>query len=617
NQLTEDPSNSRQKDLVFVKSFAYVTKVSIPGVERPWLSKSEGFIWPNHNTSRILPAESLMNVTDSSIAVSDSSVTDYDSANESSVCSIPLPPLEKLAAAEHVSGPKTIKNSSPAGKLKNGKSEDDIPLSVVLKELNDLKLQINKNQSSYLRNNKPQHCGFNDHQSDDCVNYPTCEKCGSYDHDTKGYNRIISLRRGIKPRNPQQVIKSFETYGSNVHTTTDHNDNEWFRRGEALQAKKVESSNATKSKTPTKRKPIWYLDSGCSRHMTGLKGYLHKYVEQSGPKVVFGDDSTCTTEEYGSLKCNGIFDEKKGIIFNPKKEVVMIYPQVRDVYVLDLTSSAQQSCFFAKATESLNWLWHKILAHLNFKTINQLVKQNLVIGIPSLVYSKDKPCPSCEEGKHHRATFKTKQTSSIKKYLHLLHMDLFGPVTPGSINHEKYTLVIVDEYSRYTWVYFLKKKSHAPETIISFIKRVENQNDIKVKQLKTDNVFIHNKDHLRKFDEKDDDGDFLGYSLVSKAFKVFNTRRQQTKETYHITFNESTKGDTLEPNIILIPTDPSLCISSIASLAPRDTWSKDKHIELVNIIGNQGAEMLTRAMAKELSAASSHECLFVDFLSEE
>ncbi|GKC91750.1 hypothetical protein Tco_1152399, partial [Tanacetum coccineum] len=102
----------------------------------------------------------------------------------------------------------------------------------------------------------------------------------------------ISLRRGIKPRNPQQVTKSFETCGSTVHTTTDQNDTEWFRRGEALQAKKaeafqskkIESSNANISKTPTKK------------HMTGVKSYLHKDVEQPGPKVVFEDDSTCITK---------------------------------------------------------------------------------------------------------------------------------------------------------------------------------------------------------------------------------------------------------------------------------------------------------------------------------
>ncbi|GKC16755.1 retrovirus-related pol polyprotein from transposon TNT 1-94, partial [Tanacetum coccineum] len=241
------------------------------------------------------------------------------------------------------------------------------------------------------------------------------------------------------------------------------------------------------------------------------------------------------------------------------------------------------SCFFAKAFEHLNWRWHKRLAHLNFKTINSLVKQNLVIGLPSLFYSKDKPCSSCEKEKHHRASFKLKLKISIKKCLYLLHMDLFGPITPRSINHEKYTLVIVDEYSRYTWVYFLKKKSQTPETIMSFIKRVENQNDIKVKQLTTDNdtefrnsilinlcdekgisqnfssPYTHEQngvaesknrtlieaartmllDHLGKFGEKADDGYFLGYSLVSKAFRVFNTQRQKSEETYHITFDES------------------------------------------------------------------------------
>ncbi|GJU09532.1 retrovirus-related pol polyprotein from transposon TNT 1-94 [Tanacetum coccineum] len=101
-------------------------------------------------------------------------------------------------------------------------------------------------------------------------------------------------------------------------------------------------------------KPIWYLDSGCARHMTGVKSYLHKYKEKPGPKVVFVDDSTCVTEGYGSIKCNGIFDEKRGTIFKSNKEIVMIAPRVRDVYVLDMTSSAQESCFFAKAYENLN-----------------------------------------------------------------------------------------------------------------------------------------------------------------------------------------------------------------------------------------------------------------------
>ncbi|GJZ46207.1 hypothetical protein Tco_0593803 [Tanacetum coccineum] len=194
DQLTEDPSSSGQKDLVFIKSSANNTKVSIPGVEIPWLSEAEGFILPKHDTCRILSAESERNTTNSLVAVTDSSAIDYDSADESSVCSTPLPPLKKLDGAEPISGPKTIKSilrskstfkaetlkgviinepssapvednkssspskihSDPAGKLKSVKIKDDPPLAIIMKELNDLKLQFSKNQSSYSRNNQPQ-----------------------------------------------------------------------------------------------------------------------------------------------------------------------------------------------------------------------------------------------------------------------------------------------------------------------------------------------------------------------------------------------------------------------------------------------------------------------------
>ncbi|GKD38329.1 retrovirus-related pol polyprotein from transposon TNT 1-94 [Tanacetum coccineum] len=116
----------------------------------------------------------------------------------------------------------------------------------------------------------------------------------------------------------------------------------------------------------------------------------------------------------------------------------------------DMSSYNEESnaCFFSKASNSVNWLWHKRLSHLNFKNINKLVKQNLVAGLPSLTFSKDKICSACEKGKHHRASFKTKRSFSINKCLHLLHMDLFGPIKPQSISHNKYTLVILDEYSR-------------------------------------------------------------------------------------------------------------------------------------------------------------------------
>ncbi|GJW92711.1 retrovirus-related pol polyprotein from transposon TNT 1-94 [Tanacetum coccineum] len=265
------------------------------------------------------------------------------------------------------------------------------------------------------------------------------------------------------------------------------------------------------------KRSVWYLDSGCSRHMTGVKQYLHIYLKELGPKVVFGDNSSGDIEGYGSVNCNGItftkvayvnclkhnlisisqlcdanfkvlFTKTQGTTFNQNNEVILIAPRRRDVYVIDMSSYNKESnaCFFAKASPSVNWLWHKRLSHLNFKNINKLAKQNLVAGLPSLTFSKDKICSACEKGKHHRASFKTKRSFSINKCLHILYMDLFGPVKPQSISCNKYTLVIVDEYSRYTWVFCLKKKSDAADCIISFIKKMENLNEVKIKELRSD-----------------------------------------------------------------------------------------------------------------------------------
>ncbi|GKF04489.1 hypothetical protein Tco_0035157 [Tanacetum coccineum] len=110
DQLTKDPFCFQQKDLVFVKSSADDTKVFIPGVERPWLSEADGFLLPNHDTGRILPIKSQRNTTHPSVVLIDSSTTKYDSADESSVCSTPLPPLKKLNGVEPISISKTIKS---------------------------------------------------------------------------------------------------------------------------------------------------------------------------------------------------------------------------------------------------------------------------------------------------------------------------------------------------------------------------------------------------------------------------------------------------------------------------------------------------------------------------
>ncbi|GJU58358.1 retrovirus-related pol polyprotein from transposon TNT 1-94 [Tanacetum coccineum] len=138
------------------------------------------------------------------------------------------------------------------------------------------------------------------------------------------------------------------------------------------------------------------------------------------------------------------------------------------------------------ATSSQAWLWQRRLSHLNFNSINLLSKNDIVIGLPKLKFFKDHLCSSCELGKAKRKSFHTKTTLSSKRRLQLLHMDLCGPMRVESINEKKYVLVIVDDYSRYTWTHFLWSKDETPEVLVNFLKFVQRGLHAHVRTVRTD-----------------------------------------------------------------------------------------------------------------------------------
>ncbi|GKE39526.1 retrovirus-related pol polyprotein from transposon TNT 1-94 [Tanacetum coccineum] len=113
------------------------------------------------------------------------------------------------------------------------------------------------------------------------------------------------------------------------------------------------------------------------------------------------------------------------------------------------------------------------LSHLNFDTINLLSKNNIVTGLPKLKFIKDHLCSSCELRNAKRKSFLTKTSPSSKRRLQLLHMDLCGPMQVESINGKKYVIVIVDDYSRYTWTHFLRSKDETPVVLIYFLTLVQ------------------------------------------------------------------------------------------------------------------------------------------------
>ncbi|GKA58198.1 retrovirus-related pol polyprotein from transposon TNT 1-94 [Tanacetum coccineum] len=140
-----------------------------------------------------------------------------------------------------------------------------------------------------------------------------------------------------------------------------------------------------------------------------------------------------------------------------------------------------------------------LFSHLNFGTINQLTSHDLVDGLPKFKYHKNHLCSACEQGKSKKASLPPKLVPSTESKLELLHMDLCGPMRVAIINGKKYILVIVDDYSRYTWVYFLRTKDETPDMIINFVNQVQRNLKALILTIRTKNGTEFKNKTLRVF----------------------------------------------------------------------------------------------------------------------
>ncbi|GJY65386.1 putative ribonuclease H-like domain-containing protein, partial [Tanacetum coccineum] len=148
--------------------------------------------------------------------------------------------------------------------------------------------------------------------------------------------------------------------------------------------------------------------------------------------------------------------------------------------------------------------------HVNFKNLNKLVKGNLVRGLPSKIFQNDYTCVACQKGKQHKAFYKAKTVSYISHSLQLLHMDLFGPTSVRSLNHKTYYLVITDDFSRFSWVFFLRTKDETSGILKDFIRQIENQLNQKVKTIRCDNdTEFKNRDFI----------EFCGSKVIKREYR--------------------------------------------------------------------------------------------------
>ncbi|GJT62583.1 retrovirus-related pol polyprotein from transposon TNT 1-94 [Tanacetum coccineum] len=233
---------------------------------------------------------------------------------------------------------------------------------------------------------------------------------------------------------------------------------------------------------------LWYLDSGCSKHMTGDRSQLTNFVSKFLGTVKFGNDHVAKIMGYGDYQIGNVtisrvyyveglghnlfsvgqfcdsnlevaFRQHTCYIRNLEGVDLLTGSRGDNLYTLSLGDMMASSpiCLLSKASKTKSWLWHRRLSYLNFGgAINHLGRHGLVRGLPKRKFEKDHLCSACAMGKSKKKPYKPKSEDTNQEKLYLLHMDLYGPMRVASVNGKKYILIIVDDYSRFTCVKFLR-----------------------------------------------------------------------------------------------------------------------------------------------------------------
>ncbi|GKA80797.1 putative ribonuclease H-like domain-containing protein [Tanacetum coccineum] len=323
-------------------------------------------------------------------------------------------------------------------------------------------------------------------------------KASSFSPSKRSYN----TRTVHRPKSPKPIVKS-----------------NWVKKESTARTQAVLPQNKEELKDHA------IIDSGCSGSMTGDKDKLSDFKEYKGGYVAFGNDpkggritgkgtikTSCIDFEnvsyvkelkFNLLSVSQICDKKHNVLFTDteclilspefkvvdENVVILRAPRKNDVYSLNLNSSIPSggvTCLVAKETKDEAILWHRRLGHVNFKNINKLVKGNLVRGLPSKTFKHDHSCLACRKGKQHKASCKKLEERTVREPLELLHMDLFGPVSVASLNRKKYCLVVTDDCSRFSWVFFLVYKDETYDILHDLIVGLENKLRRKVKTIRCD-----------------------------------------------------------------------------------------------------------------------------------
>ncbi|GJX79243.1 zinc finger, CCHC-type containing protein [Tanacetum coccineum] len=236
---------------------------------------------------------------------------------------------------------------------------------------------------------------------------------------------------------------------------------------------------------------LWYLDNGASNHMTGVREHFKELDETVSGKVRFGDGSYIEIkgkeqliEPWIEIGCKIVMEDDELRLYDMDNKIFMkVTRQKNRLYKANLRIGTHV-CLLANLKDD-TWLWHARLGHLNFESLKSMAQKDLVHGIPTIKHTTQ-VCDVCLIGKHSRAPFPKKAKARSTSPLDLVYGDLCGPITPPTPSGKKYIFLLVDDYSRYMWVYFLTTKDQAFDTFKEYKKSTENELRTTLKMLRTD-----------------------------------------------------------------------------------------------------------------------------------
>ncbi|XP_050367279.1 uncharacterized protein LOC126785698 [Argentina anserina] len=272
-----------------------------------------------------------------------------------------------------------------------------------------------------------------------------------------------------------------------------------------------------------RKEDMWYVDSGCLIHMTGNKNWFSKFDDQfTTGNVTFGDGRKAKVLGQGTVTASNIptltnvyyveglianlmsvsqladghadvwFNRKQCVVLDNGKMCVMkgVREQDNCYHIYANHEVTPTNCFTGSTNEEELNLWHRRLGHVNFQDLVNISNKECIKGIPKLKGTTTLMCKGCKLGKQIKTPHKVIHSVITTKVLELLHMDLIGPAQPESNGGKSYILVVVDDFSRYTWLNFLKDKTETFDVFQTLSKTVINEkskDNVKIIRIRTDN----------------------------------------------------------------------------------------------------------------------------------